>query len=53
MAADPQHRCSNEAERADIYDDFKLKQPLVSMVYIKIAQHFRVIENKYEKQLIV
>ena len=31
---------SNEAERAhvDIYDDFKLKNPLVSMVQTKINQ---------------
>ena len=29
MALDPQHRYSNESERAnkDIYDDFKLKKP--------------------------
>ena len=28
MAVDPEHRCSNEAERAnrDIYDDFELKR---------------------------
>ena len=40
MAADPYHRYSNEAKRAnqDIYYDFKLKKKptLVSMVYTKI-----------------
>ena len=33
----------NEAERADsdIYDDFELKKPLVSMFYKKIFQRFK------------
>ena len=41
MIVDPEHRYSNESERAssDIYDDFKLKKPiLVSMFYTKIFQ---------------
>ena len=35
MAVDPQHSYSNESERAneDIYDDFKCKKILVSMVF--------------------
>ena len=37
---------SNESERAnyDIYDDFKLKNPLVSVVYIKRSSALRVNE---------
>ena len=27
--------------RKDIYDDFKLKNPFVSMVYAKIVQHYK------------
>ena len=27
MAVDTQHRYSNEAERANIYDNFELKKP--------------------------
>ena len=40
MAVEPKHRYSNEAERAkwDIYNDLKLKNPLVSMVYTNIYQ---------------
>ena len=35
---------SNESERADwdIYADFKLKKPLISMVYMKIIQRLSV-----------
>ena len=35
-----EHRYSNESERAnyDSYDDFKLKNPLVSNVFIKIQR---------------
>ena len=35
MAVDPWHRYSNEAETADIYNDFKFKNSLISMVYTK------------------
>ena len=35
MAVDPQNRYSNESETKDIYDDFILKKPLISMVYTK------------------
>ena len=37
---DTLHRYSNEAEiaKGDISDDFKLKKPLISMVYAKIFQ---------------
>ena len=44
MAVDPFHRYSNKLERAkyDIYGDFKLKNLLVSMVFTKIFQRFKV-----------
>ena len=43
MAVDPYHRYSNESERAneDIYDDFKVQNPLVAMLFNKLFQHFK------------
>ena len=43
MAVDSQPRYSNESERADsdIFDDFKLKNPLVSMVYTSVFLRFK------------
>ena len=40
LVIDPQHRDSNEAEKAneDIYDVLNWIKPLVSMVYTKIFQ---------------
>ena len=40
MGVDHYHRYSNESERAnqDIYNDFKLKNPLVSTVCTKTIQ---------------
>ena len=37
MTVDPKHRHSNE----DIYDDFKLKNPLVTMIYTELFQRFK------------
>ena len=43
MIVDPSHKYSHEAERANynIYDDFKSKNPLDSMVYTKVLQSFK------------
>ena len=40
MVVDPEHRYSNEVERAsyDIFYDFELKNPLVSIVYAEKFQ---------------
>ena len=40
MAVDPYHSYLNDSERAnqDIYNDFQIKHPLVSMVYTPIFQ---------------
>ena len=44
MPVDPQHSYSNESERAneDIYDGFKCKKMLVSLVYAKVFQRFNI-----------
>ena len=46
MAVDSLHRYSNKAEwvNQDTYDDFKLRKPLVSMLYIK--KYFSVLRVK-------
>ena len=40
------HRYSNKAKWAN-YDEFKLKKPLVFMVYIKLYQRFNPFEPEF------
>ena len=47
MAIDTYHRYSNEAERANIYDGFKLKNPLVSIIYTKTFQRFNPLSAEF------
>ena len=43
MAVDLSHRYLNESGGAnwDIYDDFKLKKPLVAIFFYKLIQRFK------------